>query len=146
MKMMNVGRVCMKIAGRDAGQLCVIINEIDDSFVLIDGQTRRRKCNVKHLEPVDTLLDIKKDASTDEVIKAFKTLNVEVKKTSPKKSTKRPKKQKIKKEKQPKQTKEMKKASKKTESTKKLAKKEETKETEAEKEVKKELSGGKKEN
>jgi len=43
------GRICVKTAGRDAGLKCVIVDVLDDKFVLIDGETRRRKCNILHL-------------------------------------------------------------------------------------------------
>ena len=46
--MFNIGRVCVKLAGRDAGQKCVIVEILDEKTVLIDGMTRRRKCNKLH--------------------------------------------------------------------------------------------------
>jgi len=48
-----IGRVCMKIAGRDAGKIGVIVDTLENGFVLIDGAVRRRKCNVMHLEFLD---------------------------------------------------------------------------------------------
>lgn len=63
-----IGRVCVKLTGREAGKYCVIINQLDDNFVLIDGNIRRRKCNIDHLEFTDKILNIKKDASTSEVL------------------------------------------------------------------------------
>ena len=41
--MIEVGRLCVKIAGRDAGKKCVITELIDEKLVMIDGETRRRK-------------------------------------------------------------------------------------------------------
>lgn len=75
---MEIGRVCVKVAGRDAGLKCVVVDVLDKSMVLIDGQTRRRKCNVSHLEPLAQTLDIDKNASHDEVVSAFKKLGVEI--------------------------------------------------------------------
>ena len=72
--MIDIGRICVKIAGRDAGKKCVVIDVIDDNFVMIDGETRRRKCNILHLEPLDKSVDIKKNASHAEVAKAFESL------------------------------------------------------------------------
>ncbi len=96
--MFNTGRICVKIAGRDAGKTCVIINKIDDTFVIIDGETRRRKCNIKHLEPLDKTLKLNKDASRDEIKAIFKAkLSIELKDTKPKKATERVKKQHVKK-------------------------------------------------
>ncbi len=76
---METGRLCVKIAGRDAGKKCVIVDKIDKNFVLIDGQTRRKKCNRMHLEPLGTVLKIRKGASHDSVVTAFQELNIEIK-------------------------------------------------------------------
>lgn len=65
----------MKITGRDAGKKCVVV-DTDKNFAVIDGETRRRKCNPSHLEPLDKTLDIKKGASHEEVAKAFKSLGI----------------------------------------------------------------------
>ncbi len=102
---MEIGRVCVKTAGRDAGNKCVVIEQLDDNFVMIDGATRRRKCNPKHLEPLDQTLDIKEGASHSKVKEAFNELDVEVRETTPKESSPRPKKQKVEKE-EPTQTEE----------------------------------------
>jgi large subunit ribosomal protein L14e len=58
--MYQIGRLCVKLAGRDARKKCVIIDVLDNNFVMIDGQTRRKKCNIRHLEPLDKVLKIKK--------------------------------------------------------------------------------------
>ena len=54
----EVGRVCIKVAGRDAGNKCVVIEVIDNNYVMIDGMTRRRKCNIVHLEPLKEIIKI----------------------------------------------------------------------------------------
>ena len=88
----DIGTVCVKLAGRDAGKKCVVVEVVDDSYVLIDGQTRRRKCNVNHLEPLKQQLDIAKGASSEEVAKAFDAIGVQVLPASkPKKAPARPK-------------------------------------------------------
>jgi len=89
--MFEVGRVCVKLAGRDAGQKCVIVEVLDDKYVMIDGLTRRRKCNKLHLEPISQTLDLTAKASHEEVAKAFKTIDVEVKTTKPKQKSDKPK-------------------------------------------------------
>ena len=101
--MIKVGRVCVKIAGREAGCLCVIVDVVNDKFVIIDGDVKRRKCNISHLDFVPVLVDIKKNASRDEVREALKKagfkLRPEKKKKEEKKETKKKeKKQKKKKE------------------------------------------------
>ena len=85
--MYDIGRVCVKIAGRDAGKKCVIVEQIDSNYVLIDGQTRRRKCNVAHLEPTKQTLDVKKSADHETVIKAFEKIKVVVSVASKAKKT-----------------------------------------------------------
>lgn len=83
----EVGRVCVKIAGRDAGQKCVVVEIIDNNFVLIDGMTRRRKCNTNHLEALNEIVKIKAGASKAEVGKA---LGIELVETKPKKAAEKP--------------------------------------------------------
>ena len=89
--MIDVGQICIKIAGRDAGKTCVVIEKIDNTYVMIDGQTRRKKCNIMHLEPVGTALKIKKGASHAEVAKEFSKLKIEMRETKAKKKADRPK-------------------------------------------------------
>lgn len=88
--MIEVGRLCVKLAGRDAGKKCVIVEVIDDNFVLIDGETRRRKCNVRHLDPLAQVLDVKKGSSHNVVVSAFKDLGIELVETKRKEKTTRP--------------------------------------------------------
>jgi len=62
MPAIEVGRVCIKIAGREAGEKCVIVEVIDDKFVEVVGTNiKNRRCNIKHLEPVDQTIEIKSD-------------------------------------------------------------------------------------
>lgn len=96
--MFDVGRVCIKIAGRDAGRFCVVVDVFDDGFVLIDGDTRRRKVNVKHLEPTDKVAKISKGASHEEVVKVFESLGLSARTTKPKQAGPRPRKVRKKKE------------------------------------------------
>ena len=57
------GRVCVKIAGRDAGKHCVVLEAIDANYVVVEGpEVRKRKINIAHLEPLADKIDAKKDA------------------------------------------------------------------------------------
>lgn len=132
---MEIGRVCIKTMGRDAGKLCVIIDNLEGNYVMIDGETRRRKCNMQHVEPTKKMLDIKKGADRTAVKEAFKSIGVKLVDTKPKKATKRPVKQKLVKAKS---AKDDKKTAKKETKPKKTAKKVVKKETEAKTESKKE--------
>ena len=77
--MLDVGRLCVKISGREAGNKCVIVEKINNNFVLIDGNVRRKRCNILHLEPLDKVLKIKKGADTRTVIEAMKSEGIDVK-------------------------------------------------------------------
>ena len=89
--MIEIGRLCVKTAGRDAGLKCIIVDIIDDSYVLIDGETRRRKCNILHLEPLKEVIKIRKNASHDAIKEEFKKLNLEARETKPKPKTEKQK-------------------------------------------------------
>ena len=131
--MYEVGRLCVKIAGRDARKKCVVVDVLDNNYVLIDGQTRRRNCNVNHLEPLDKVLKIKKGASHKDVVEALdkEGINGEEKKSKPKKTrpkkTKKSKKTSKKEDKKSKKKKKATKSKKDKESSKKKDKKEDKK-------------------
>lgn len=74
--MIEIGRICLKIAGREAGKKVVVVDILDDNFVLIDGNVKRRRCNIAHLEPLPQKIEIKKGASTDEIKKIFKKIGI----------------------------------------------------------------------
>ena len=84
--MLTVGRLCVKTAGRDAMEYCVIVEEIDKTYVLIDGNVRRKKVNKAHLEPLKKTINIKKGADTKSILEEFEKAGIEVKKSSESKS------------------------------------------------------------
>ncbi len=90
--MIEVGRLCLKIAGREAGRKCVIVDIIDDNYVLVDGQLRRKKCNILHLEPLDKKIDLKNGASHSDIVSEFKKLKIDIKETKKKEKEEKPKK------------------------------------------------------
>ncbi|MEM2273382.1 MAG: 50S ribosomal protein L14e [Candidatus Bathyarchaeia archaeon] len=76
MPAIEVGRVCIKIRGREAGRRCVVLDIVDRNYALITGPknvtgVRRRRVNINHLKPTEDLLKIKKGASDEEVYKAI---------------------------------------------------------------------------
>jgi large subunit ribosomal protein L14e len=78
MPAIEVGRICVKVSGREAGRKCVIVDVADKSFVLITGPkkvtgVRRRRANINHVEPLLDKIEIKRGASDDEVEDALKT-------------------------------------------------------------------------
>lgn len=77
MPAIEVGRICVKTAGREAGKLCVVVDVIDKNFVLVTGPkeitgVKRRRANINHLKPTERKVKIKRRATDEEVIKALK--------------------------------------------------------------------------
>jgi len=83
MKMFEIGRLVTKTVGKDADKAAIIVDIIDDKYVMIDGNVKRKKCNINHLIPHPQKFDIHKDASTSEVKEILKKhhLLLEVKPT-----------------------------------------------------------------
>ena len=76
MPAIEVGRVCVKIAGRESGRKCVIVDIIDGNFVLITGPkaltgVKRRRANIRHLEPTEAKVEIRRGADDEEVLAAI---------------------------------------------------------------------------
>jgi large subunit ribosomal protein L14e len=72
----EVGRICVKLTGRETGRKCVVVDVIDKNFAVITGPkavtgVRRRRTNVDHLEPTPEVVELKKGAADDEVEKAL---------------------------------------------------------------------------
>lgn len=73
MSAIHVGRICVKTKGRESGKKCVIVDVIDNSFVLVTGPqdvsgVKRRRANVKHIYPLDEVITVSKGASEEEII------------------------------------------------------------------------------
>ncbi|MGA2682073.1 MAG: 50S ribosomal protein L14e [Candidatus Bathyarchaeia archaeon] len=72
MPAIEVGRICVKQAGRENGKKCVVIDVMDKSFVLVTGPkkvtgVKRRRVNINHLMPLQEKIEVKRGASDDEV-------------------------------------------------------------------------------
>ena len=57
------GRVCLKIAGREAGKYCVALEQPREGFVTIAGpknitRVKRRRCSIFHIEPTEHTVDV----------------------------------------------------------------------------------------
>ena len=77
MSAIEVGKICVKLTGREAGRKCIIVDIIDKNFVLITGPKtvtgiKRRRANINHIEPLQDKIKIKRGASDEEVIEALK--------------------------------------------------------------------------
>jgi large subunit ribosomal protein L14e len=74
---MEIGQVCVKTVGRERGKYCVVVKKVDKNFVIISGpkaltRVKRRRANVIHLQPLQYKLEIKEDASDEEILEAWK--------------------------------------------------------------------------
>jgi len=72
MPAIEVGRVCVKVAGRESGRKCVIVDVMDKSFVLVTGPkkvtgVKRGRANINHVAPLEDTIQIKRGASDEEV-------------------------------------------------------------------------------
>lgn len=81
---LDVGQVCVKIAGREAGHFCVIVEKSDKNFVLIDGDVRRKRCNIMHLEPIGKTISVKKTSTLADIKKELKEVGIETSEKKPK--------------------------------------------------------------
>ena len=76
MTLYKTGRICVKVVGREAGSHCVVVEQKETNYVMITGPknisgVRRRLCNIRHLEPLDTILEISAGADDEAVEKAI---------------------------------------------------------------------------
>ena len=72
MPAIEVGRICVKATGREAGKRCVIVDLIDKNFVLVTGPlsvtgVKRRRVNVNHIKPTEEKVKIKRGATDEQV-------------------------------------------------------------------------------
>ena len=93
MVVLEVGRVCLKIAGREGGKYAVVVKPADTgkgkgkddkSFVFVTGPklltgVKRRKCNIDHLQPTQYKLEISEDATDEQVITAYEKAGLVIK-------------------------------------------------------------------
>ncbi|MDE1828121.1 MAG: 50S ribosomal protein L14e [Candidatus Micrarchaeota archaeon] len=82
MALLEVGRVCIKKYGRDAGSKAVITKIVDKNTVHVSTSVRlrERKCNVNHLEFLSEKIDPKNDEQL------YRALEIEKPKASEKTS------------------------------------------------------------
>ena len=78
MPAIEIGRICVKNAGREAGKKCIIVDIVDKNFVLITGpktvsDIKRRRANIDHLEATSEKIEIKRGATDEEITEALKT-------------------------------------------------------------------------
>jgi len=72
----EVGRICIKQAGREQGKKCVIVDMMDKSFILVTGPknltgVKRRRVNLEHVSALENKVEIRRGASDEEVSQAL---------------------------------------------------------------------------
>lgn len=75
MPAIEIGRICVKTYGREIGKKCVVVDVVDDNFVIVTGPpsltgVRRRRSNIGHIQATEDMLEVKKGATDEEVVKA----------------------------------------------------------------------------
>ncbi|MDM7275160.1 MAG: 50S ribosomal protein L14e [Thermoprotei archaeon] len=82
MPAIEIGRICVKTRGREAGRKAVIVDIVDQNYILITGPKKltgikRRRVNINHIEPLETKIEIRRGAPDEEVLEAVKNANLE---------------------------------------------------------------------
>lgn len=77
MSSIDVGRICVKLTGRESGSRCVIVDVVDRNYVVVTGPreltgVRRRRVNMSHLRPLDERLEITRNASDAEILELLR--------------------------------------------------------------------------
>lgn len=78
MPVIEIGRICVKTAGREVGRKCVIVELIDPTTVIITGPkelngVKRRRASIKHIEPTSENIKIDRKATDEAVLKALES-------------------------------------------------------------------------
>ncbi len=76
MPAVEVGRLCVKTAGRENGKKCVVVDVMDQSFAMITGPkavtgVKRKRVNLGHIMPLQDRIDLARGASDEEVSSAL---------------------------------------------------------------------------
>jgi len=76
MPAVDVGRICVKLSGREAGKKCIVVDVIDKNFALITGPkqlngVKRRRVNVSHIEPTERKVNIRRGESDADLMKTL---------------------------------------------------------------------------
>lgn len=80
--MIEIGRIVIKTAGREALKKAVVVDIIDKNYVLITGPPslnglKRRRANIGHLEPTKNKVEITRKATDADILAAVKAAGVD---------------------------------------------------------------------
>ncbi len=76
MPAIEIGRICVKTAGREVGRKCVVVDIIDQNNVLVTGPkelngVKRRRASIRHVEPTTENIEIERKATDEAVLQAL---------------------------------------------------------------------------
>lgn len=76
-KLFDIGRCCVILRGRRAGKKAIVVDIIDENYVLVTGPpnitgVKRRRMNIDHLLPLNVRIEIPRGASDEDVLNAIK--------------------------------------------------------------------------
>jgi len=72
---MELGQVCIKTRGREAGRMVVVLSKPKAGKVLVDGpKVKRKECNMLHLFPLSEQVKVREEESHEGVVKALKSM------------------------------------------------------------------------
>ncbi len=77
MPAVEIGRICVKTAGRENGKKCVVVDVMDKSFAVITGPkaitgVKRKRVNLNHIMALEDRVELKRGASDEDVTSALK--------------------------------------------------------------------------
>ncbi len=81
-KLIDIGRIVVIIQGRRAGKKAVVVDIIDENFVVVTGPktingVKRRRMNVDHIIPINMKIDIERGAEDEAVLEKLKERELE---------------------------------------------------------------------
>jgi large subunit ribosomal protein L14e len=76
MPAIDIGRICVKLSGREAGKKCIVVDVVDKNFVLVTGPKqlnglKRRRVNINHIEPTERKINLRRGETDEELIKVL---------------------------------------------------------------------------
>lgn len=85
--MFEIGRLVLKVAGRDAGKVGVIISPVQDKKILVDGLVRRKNVSTKHIIPLKATIKVKENETKEVILKELEKLGYKIEEKYTKKIT-----------------------------------------------------------
>lgn len=71
---LGIGTICVKVAGRKAGEKVVVLAiDKEKNFATVMGEkVKKKRCNLQHLMPLNKTVKVSKNVSQKELAKILK--------------------------------------------------------------------------